>query len=133
MPPKYPWYDYFKTSNIIVDEKARPKMHYNTMYLGISEFYEPEKILVSGPATIVFWKDGTKTIVKLSEGDHYDEYTAYCIALTKKLCGSNSKIKSILKKKLVVEEKMDEYAIRLLDSLKEKLKERTDVNESSIR
>lgn len=87
--------------------RVKEKTRYDAMYLGISEFYEPEKILVSGPATIVFWKDGTKTVVKLSEGDHYDEYTAYCIALTKKLCGSNSKIKSILRKKLVFEAGMD--------------------------
>lgn len=118
MPPKYMdnWYGYLERAGAIITEKKRTP--YNTMYLGISKFYEPEKILVNGPATIVFWKDGTKTVVKLSEGDHYDEYTAYCIALTKKICGSNSKIKSIIKRTIKFG---DAYTV--LDSLIGKINE----------
>ncbi len=60
--------------------------------------FKLKKIIINGPATVFFWVDGTKTVVKCMEGDKYDLYTAFCIALTKKLVGSNSKIKTILKK-----------------------------------
>lgn len=63
-----------------------------------------KKIVINGPATIFFWKDGSKTIVKCMKGDKYDLYTAFCIALTKKLLGSNSKIKSTLKKAEIVDQ-----------------------------
>lgn len=50
-------------------------------------------------ATVVFWKDGTKTIVKCPEGTPYDEYTAFCVAVAKKFYGTNSAIKRVIKKK----------------------------------
>lgn len=50
-------------------------------------------------ATVVFWKDGTKTIVKCPEGTPYDEYTAFCAAVAKKFYGTNSAIKRVIKKK----------------------------------
>lgn len=50
-------------------------------------------------ATVVFWKDGTKTIVKCPEGTPYDEYTAFCMAVVKKFYGTNSAIKRVIKTK----------------------------------
>ncbi len=50
-------------------------------------------------ATVVFWKDGTKTIVKCPEGTPYDEYTAFCVAVAKKFYGTNSAVKRVIKKK----------------------------------
>lgn len=32
----------------------------------------PTNVIFNGPATIVFWNDGTKTVVKCSDGDEYD-------------------------------------------------------------
>lgn len=59
----------------------------------------PKRILHSGPCTIVFWEDGTKTIVRLSENDIYDEYQAFCAALAIKLYGSNSHLKKVIRDK----------------------------------
>lgn len=59
---------------------------------------KPEKIITCGPATIVFWDDKTKTIVKCSEGDHYDLYSAFCAAFAKKMYGTNSGLKKMIKK-----------------------------------
>ena len=59
---------------------------------------EPTYIKYSGRATIVFWNDGTKTIVKLMEGDLFDETYGFAMAYLKKVFGSNSKIKKMLKK-----------------------------------
>lgn len=59
--------------------------------------YTPRRILRSGPATIVFWEDGTKTIVKLSDGEEDNAYAAFTAALAIKIFGSNSKLKKMVK------------------------------------
>lgn len=69
-----------------------------------SVYFTPKKIIINGPATIFFWIDGGKTVVKCMAGDRNDLYNAYCIAVTKRLAGSNSKIKSILKSADIVEQ-----------------------------
>ena len=55
-----------------------------------------KKIIFSGPKTIILWKDGTKTIVTCGEGDTYDPYVGFCVAVIKKMFGSTSKVKRIL-------------------------------------
>lgn len=60
---------------------------------------EPKRIVHSGPATIVFWNDKTKTVVKCSENDIYDEYEAFCAALAIKMFGSNSHLKKMIRDK----------------------------------
>lgn len=66
----------------------------------IPEGLDPIKIIVNGPATIVFWEDGTKTVVKTAKGETWDIYHAFTAALAIKVFGSNSKIKKILKTKV---------------------------------
>lgn len=56
----------------------------------------PKRILKSGPVTIVFWADGTKTIVRPEPGTVPDDYTAFVAATAKKVYGSNSRIKRML-------------------------------------
>lgn len=63
----------------------------------------PERILKSGTATIVFWSDGTKTIVKRSPDEPENEYTAFTAALAKKVFGSNNAIKKIIERKTEVQ------------------------------
>lgn len=60
----------------------------------------PNKILVSGNATIVFWADNTKTIVRCAEGTEPNTYNAYTAALAIRLYGSNSQLKKLIKKKV---------------------------------
>lgn len=59
--------------------------------------YIPDRIIKNGPATIVFWCDGTKTVVKCGEGDTPDDYAAFCAALGKKVFGSYSNLKRIMR------------------------------------
>ena len=49
------------------------------------------KVIYHNPATIVFWSDGTKTVVKCQEGDTYDPEKGFYIACAKKLFGNNYK------------------------------------------
>lgn len=56
-----------------------------------------KRIIVNNLATIVFWEDGTKTVVKISDADmedgKYDIYAGVSYAIAKKLFGSNSAFK----------------------------------------
>lgn len=72
---RYPWGEY---------EKRIPKV---------------ARIFYDDVATVVFWTDGTKTVVKCPEGTPYDEYSAFCAALAKKIYGNNSKLQREIKKK----------------------------------
>lgn len=67
--------------------------------------YDVDRIVRNGPATIVFWADGTKTIVKRKKGDRDEPYYAFTAALAKKVYENNSQIKSILEKLTIDETK----------------------------
>lgn len=60
----------------------------NAPYAGIPPI---KKVIFSNPATIVFWEDGTKTVVKCSKDDTFSEYAGLSMCITKKLLGSNFK------------------------------------------
>ena len=49
----------------------------------------PERYIINKKATILFWKDGTKTIVKKSKDDKYDKEKAFLIAYFHKHCGTS--------------------------------------------
>ena len=62
------------------------------------EFGVPEivNLIFSGPATIIIWSDGTKTMVKCAEGQQFDRYSGFCACVCKKLFGSSSEVKRIM-------------------------------------
>ena len=62
------WASFFDTySELIKDKKTKNiyKRMVNSMY-GANPYYRPEikNVIFNDPATIVFWTDGTKTVVK---------------------------------------------------------------------
>ena len=48
-----------------------------------------DKVLFNPPATIVFWMDGTKTVVKCKEGEEFSEWAGIALCLAKKMYGPN--------------------------------------------
>ena len=74
-----------------------------------AERYTPKRILKSyspkGDCTIVFWMDGTKTIVKRAKDEPDNTYNAFVSALAIKLFGNNSKLQRTIKRKLEVQVK----------------------------
>lgn len=56
----------------------------------------PVRIQKNGPAMIVFWRDGTKTIVRRGEDEPDSDYAAFTAALGIKCFGSNSALKRIV-------------------------------------
>ena len=71
-------------------------------YLGVKRkentMMTPDRVLFSGPATIVFWPDGTKTVVKCAEGDvlFFDRKTAIMWCFMKKIFGTTSHVNKML-------------------------------------
>lgn len=63
------------------------------------EHYTPKKIIRNGPATIVFWNNGKKTVVMKADGDADNEYNAFCAALAIRIFGNNSALKRIISEK----------------------------------
>ena len=57
-----------------------------------------DHVIFNGPATIVFWNDGTKTVVKCADGEHYDKRVAIMWCIIKKNFGSVSSINKNLDK-----------------------------------
>ena len=60
--------------------------------------FTPKRIVKNGVATIVFWLDGTKTIVKRAPDEPDSDYAAFVSALGIKCFGSNSALKRIVER-----------------------------------
>ena len=57
-----------------------------------------KKVIFNNPATIVFWNDGTKTIVKCSDRDEYSEEVGLAMAISKKAFGNKGNFNEVFKK-----------------------------------
>lgn len=55
-----------------------------------------DRVIFNDPATIILWKDGTKTVVKRSDDDIWDPEKGFCMAIIKKLYGRTSFIKRFM-------------------------------------
>lgn len=60
-----------------------------------------EDVIFNGPATIILWKDGEKTVVKCKEGEVFDKEKGFLMAVFKRLCNNSSTLANKL---------MDKYA-----------------------
>lgn len=58
---------------------------------------EIENVIFNGPATIVFWSDGTKTIVKCNN-DLYDKEKGLAMAMVKKFLGNEGNYYNVFRK-----------------------------------
>lgn len=48
-----------------------------------------QKVIFNPPATIVFWRDGSKTVVKCGENDIFDPEKGLAMAISKRTFGDN--------------------------------------------
>lgn len=48
-----------------------------------------KKVIFNDPATIVFWEDGVKTVVKCQKGDKFDPEKGLALAISKRVLGNN--------------------------------------------
>jgi hypothetical protein len=60
--------------------------------------FKPKKIIFNPPTTIVYWWDGTKTVVKCSEDEEFVEEVGFAMAVVKRLYGDRSKFLKFVEK-----------------------------------
>lgn len=65
---------------------------------------EIKDVIFNEPATIIIWKDGTKTVVKCQEGEGYDPEKGLAMAISKKALGNKGNYCEVFKKWLPEEE-----------------------------
>ena len=86
-----PFYDVYQAYNVdVMDENPFPgfTLKRKSSYNFIST-PEVKKVIFNDPATIILWVDGTKTVVKCSEGDEYDPEKGLAFCYMKKIFGNN--------------------------------------------
>ena len=54
-------------------------------------------VIYHNPATVVYWSDNSRTIVKCQPGDTYNPMTGFLLALCKKVCGNTGNYNDLLR------------------------------------
>ena len=93
------------------------KVAYNSMW----KRTKIKNVIFNDPATIVFWSDGTKTVVKCGENDIYDPEKGLAMAVAKKYLGTNKSHSNYMdefKKWLPKEEELSNTIEDVVDSIK---------------
>ena len=85
--------DYFsRKDNLTTEDRATAKCLINSIYGAESMNNNMSvfmiKVIYNNPATIAFWSDGTKTIVKAQPGDIFDPEKGLAMVIAKKACGN---------------------------------------------
>ena len=79
----------------------------STYGIGSLRIPEIKNVIFNNPATIVFWEDGTKTVVKCQDGDEFDPEKGLAMAIAKKAYGNKGDYCNKMKKWLPKEEQVD--------------------------
>lgn len=57
---------------------------------GVPHGLRLDRVIYAPPATIVYWQDGTKTVVKCCEKDEYSKSIGFMMCAIKKMCGNDT-------------------------------------------
>lgn len=94
-----------KQSLIVTTARGSGRTLYNKMLesLRYNLYSSPaipaiEKVIFNKPATIVFWSDGTKTVVKAQKGDKFNKEKGLAMAIAKKSLGNEGNYYDVFKK-----------------------------------
>ena len=79
----------------------------STYGIGSLRIPEIKNVIFNDPATIVFWEDGTKTVVKCQDSDEFDPEKGLAMAIAKKAYGNKGSYCNKMKKWLPKEEQVD--------------------------
>lgn len=75
-----------------------------SMFFSTNPIPKIKNVIFNDPATIVFWADGTKTVVKAQNDDWFDPEKGLAMAISKKALGNKGNYCNELKKWLPKEE-----------------------------
>jgi hypothetical protein len=146
-PKTNPYLDYINTDikvtntlahHWIYGGRCNGKTEYMKQLLNIIYGYHPnpmsiKNVIFNNPATIVFWEDGTKTVVKAQDGDVYDPEKGLAMAITKKALGNKGNYCNELKKWLEKYEPSDGPTVINLQIVGDKYREALDAWDEFIR
>lgn len=77
---------------------TRPKGLWHKKPVKVCGYLEIQNVIFNDPATIVFWSDGSKTVVKCQPGDTYSKELGLAMAIAKKSCGNSPRYNKLFKK-----------------------------------
>lgn len=101
--------DYIDTDSVADLRISSLKSNYTLFKSsGINYSHEIDKVIFNDPATIVFWKDGSKTIAKCGELDIYDPEKGLAMCFAKKLLGNEGNYYNVFKKYLPKEDDIEQ-------------------------
>lgn len=95
--------DYYRSFKATSTERAYPK-----------PIPTINNVIFNDPATIVFWRDGSKTVVKCQDGDIYDPEKGLAMAISKKALGNKGNYCNEFKKWLPEEEEVEDDKFKKL-------------------
>ena len=78
----------------MVSPNLKPKNRKDDFFL----MFKIKKVIFNDPATIVFWKDGEKTVVKCQDGEEFDKEKGLAMAIVKYCCGNHGFYNDIFRK-----------------------------------
>ena len=81
-----------------VPEEAKPPVKISKKPIPRFYVFEIKKVIFNPPATIVLWKDGTKTVVKCGEYDVFDAEKGLAMAFAKKALGNKGSYYNVINK-----------------------------------
>lgn len=64
----------------------------------VANAWNVKKVIYHDPATVVYWNDGTKTVVKCDPRDTYSKEAGLAMCYMKKMLGSSRAFNDVLKK-----------------------------------
>lgn len=75
-----------------------------------------KQVIFHDPATIVYWADGTRTVVKCQDGDIYDPEKGLAMAICKKALGNKDNYYCEVFKQWLPEEEVETLEQRMIDA-----------------
>ncbi len=60
----------------------------------------PKRVIINKPAVIIYWLDGSKTVVKKQKGDKWDPEKGVAMAICKRLYGNTGRYNDVIKRAL---------------------------------
>lgn len=83
---------------IAIDDMYKKLMNNTYGVHAARHYHEIKNVIFNNPATIVFWDDGLKTVVKTLPGEAFDPEKGLAMAICKRVCGNKGNYYNEFKK-----------------------------------
>lgn len=84
----------------------------------VKTMFNYKKVIFNGPATIIIWEDGAKTVVKVKEGTEYNAAAGIAFCFMERALGSKEAMHRVLNNELARKANDDLNACGLMDIIR---------------